>query len=78
MNGQADEQFPSLRARRRGTMNQQADRARRLLWQAFRRGDLSESQFGQTLERLEPEPALAVGPEAPAPAECDDERAPGP
>ena len=79
MNGQADEQFPSLRARRSGTVDQHADRVRRLLWQALRRGELSESQFAQTLERLEPEPAPAVGQEVAAQAqtEIDVDRAPG-
>jgi hypothetical protein len=54
MNVGAGEHFPALRARRPGSGEEQTQRARSLLWQAFQLGDLTVMQFRQTLNRLEP------------------------
>ena len=67
MDFSAEEQLPPLRARRSDTVDEQADRVRRALWQAFQRGELSESQLAQTLDRLEPARAPAAGQEMAAP-----------
>jgi hypothetical protein len=57
----ASDQLPPLRARRTPFINTSLDQARRMLWRAFQHGELTESEFLDTLERLEP-PAAA--PEA--------------
>jgi hypothetical protein len=48
------DQLPPLRARRPGPLDEQGDRARRVLWRAFQRGQLTEDQLAQTLDRMDP------------------------
>jgi hypothetical protein len=50
----ASDQLPPLRARRPGPLDEHADRARRVLWRAFQRGQLTEDQLAQTLDRMDP------------------------
>ncbi len=49
-----DEVLPALRARRVPPPQPPLAGVRRVLWQAFKRGDLTETQLARTLERLEP------------------------
>jgi hypothetical protein len=54
MDEAADDRYPALRARQNGSTTQEVDRARRLLWRAFQRGELSAEEFARTLQQLEP------------------------
>jgi hypothetical protein len=47
-------QFPALRGRRRQLMTNELDHTRRVLWQAFQHGELTEEEFARTLDQLEP------------------------
>jgi hypothetical protein len=51
---QDDDLLPLLRARS-GALDPHVDRVRRVLWQAFQRGELTQEQLAQTLGCLEPE-----------------------
>jgi len=48
------DQFPVLKGRRNRSLDdQKVDAVRRILWDAFQHGGLSEEEFASTLERLE-------------------------
>jgi hypothetical protein len=50
----SDEVFPALRQRRvRRTIEPKIDVARRILWRAYQRGQLSAEELASTLDRLE-------------------------
>jgi hypothetical protein len=49
-----DDVFPALRQRRgRRTIEPNIDAARRVLWRAYQRGQLSEEELASTLDRLD-------------------------
>jgi hypothetical protein len=48
-----DYQYPVLKLRKSGLIDQRADHARRELWRAYQQGRLSEEEFASTLDRLD-------------------------
>jgi len=57
-----DDQYPVLKLRKSGLIDQRVDHARRELWRAYQQGRLSEEEFASTLDRLD------MGRSAPAPS----------